>query len=67
MQILFFKNAKLKAEVIDGEVIELFNLSGREQRNLSGHEPFPNGIMPRLALVYDYDGDGTEPTIDFDE
>lgn len=65
MRITYFNNAKLEAEILDGNLTKLHNLSARERRNLSGNEPFTNG---RLAIVFgDYDGNPIEATIDFDE
>lgn len=66
MRIAYFHNAKLEAEVLDGNLTKLHNLSERERHNLCGDEPFTNG---RLAIVFDdFDGDRQIiATIDLDE
>ncbi|RUV57356.1 hypothetical protein EOA64_26440 [Mesorhizobium sp. M1A.F.Ca.IN.022.02.1.1] len=65
MRIAYFDNAKLEAEVLDGNLLALRNLSSDGKLNLAGNDPLKGG---RLAIVFD-DYDGNAPltaTISFD-
>jgi hypothetical protein len=61
MRILYFRNAKLEAETLDGNLINVRNLNSPDQSNHSDKAMFKGG---RLAIVFDVD-DGS-PSIDFD-
>ncbi|RUU02338.1 hypothetical protein EOD23_20025 [Mesorhizobium sp. USDA-HM6] len=65
MRIAYFNNAKLEAEVLNGKLIDICNLSSDGKLNLAGNDPLKGG---RLAIVFeDYDGKAPlTATISFD-
>ncbi|MEI9421505.1 hypothetical protein O7A70_10035 [Mesorhizobium sp. Cs1299R1N1] len=63
MNIVFFRNAKLEAETLDGRLINLCNLNSPGKSNLSDSMPLERG---RLAIVFDVDDPSVNPSIDFD-
>ncbi|TJV67888.1 MAG: hypothetical protein E5X76_32005 [Mesorhizobium sp.] len=65
MRIAFINNAKLDAEVLDGALIAIRNVSADNKLNLAGDEFFAGG---RLAIVFGdiNDGDPVVATLDFD-
>ncbi|RWL81149.1 MAG: hypothetical protein EOR69_18720 [Mesorhizobium sp.] len=63
MQIVYLRNAKLEAEMLDGAIINLRNLNSPDHGNLSDSMPFERG---RLAIVFDVDDANALPSVDFD-
>ncbi|MER9854539.1 hypothetical protein [Mesorhizobium sp. M0113] len=61
MNIIYFNNAKLEAETLDGQLISIRNLTSPDQSNHSDRIMFKGG---RLAIVFDVDD--ASPSIDFD-
>ncbi|MER9312039.1 hypothetical protein NKI51_22410 [Mesorhizobium australicum] len=61
MNVIYFNNAKLEAETLDGQLISIRNLNSPDQRNHSDRMVFKGG---RLAIVFDVDH--ASPSIDFD-
>ncbi|TPK17744.1 hypothetical protein [Mesorhizobium sp. B2-5-7] len=65
MRIAFFNNAKLEAEVLDGNLIDIRNLNSDRTANLAGSEPLIHG---RLAIIFGdiNDGDPVVADLNFD-
>lgn len=61
MRIMYFQNARLEAETLDGNIISVRNINSPDERNHSDRAMFKGG---RLAIVFDVDD--ASPSIDFD-
>ncbi|WP_027153969.1 hypothetical protein [Mesorhizobium sp. WSM2561] len=63
MRIVYFRNAKLEAELLDNAIVSVRNLNSPGHGNLSDDILFHGG---RLAIVFDVDDASDNPSIDFD-
>ncbi|TIT36016.1 MAG: hypothetical protein E5W65_10900 [Mesorhizobium sp.] len=63
MNIVYFNNAKLEAETLDGAIVNIRNLNSPDPRNHSDRIMFRGG---RLAIVFGVEDASASPSIDFD-
>ncbi|MGX5828700.1 hypothetical protein [Mesorhizobium sp. 43Arga] len=63
MRVIYIRNGKVEAELLDNAIVSVRNLNSPGHGNLSDDVLFHGG---RLAIVFDVDDATANPSIDFD-